>query len=98
MSIFQCEYCGCAENTALSLQGCKGSWVESTLDWTGMEDRRGKLLCSACAPAKNSDGTPSGLGEWHGQFDRQYLPLGQYRTGADGNLVKVGALPNIAVQ
>ena len=45
MSLFQCQHCGCRENTALAAQGCDG-YAESFFDWTGLEDRKGKKLCS----------------------------------------------------
>ena len=85
MSLFQCEHCGCRENTALAGHGCNG-YAESFYDWTGLEDRRGKKLCSACAPTKFSDGTPTRLGKWHGEFERVFLPMGAYRTDRFGNL------------
>lgn len=85
MSLFQCGVCGCCENTALSFQGCDGYSV-NFLDWTGFEDRKGKKLCSACAPTKYSDGKPNGLGKWHDKFKRQYLPMGMFKTAQNGNL------------
>lgn len=85
MSLFQCQVCGCKENTALSNQGCNGFTVD-WYDWTGFEDRKGKKLCSACGPTKYSDGMPTELGKWHGQFERVFLPLGKYRTDRRGNL------------
>ena len=86
MSLFQCGHCGCCENTALAAQGCNG-YAESFYDWTGFEDRKGKKLCSACAPTHyaNNEG-PNGLGKWHGLFPRVFLPLGKFRTARDGNL------------
>lgn len=87
MSLFQCQHCGCCENTALSLQGCQGSYPENALDWTGLEDRKGKKLCSACAPTKyRGDGSPTGLGKWHGLFERVFLPDGMFCTARNGNL------------
>lgn len=83
MSLFQCQVCGCCENTALSSQGC--AWPED-FDWTGIENRRGKKLCSACGPARFSDGTPTDLGKWHGEFPRRFLPMGMFRTAQNGNL------------
>lgn len=85
MSLFQCQHCGCCENTACACQGCKG-FAETFFDWTGFEDRKGKLLCSACAPTKHTDGTPSGMGQWHGEFPRTFLPMGMFKTNARGNL------------
>ena len=84
MSLFQCECCGCVENTALSLQGTKG--IADWFDWTGIEDRRGLLLCSACGPTKNDDGSPTKLGKWHCEFKRTFLPMSQFKTNREGNL------------
>ncbi len=88
MSLFQCEQCGCCENTALSGQGCAG-YAESFYDWTGFEDRKGKKLCSFCAPTHYSDGTRTDFGVWHGRFDRVFLPMGQFRTARNGNLERI---------
>ena len=87
MSLFQCQRCGCCENTALSCQGCNG-YAETFFDWTGIEDRKGLKLCSACAPtrfASESDGATK-FGKWHGEFDRVFLPLGKFKTNREGNL------------
>jgi hypothetical protein len=88
MSLYQCEQCGCVENTALACQGCNG-YAEQFFDWAGFEDRKGKLLCSACAPTRHSDGSPTEFGKWHGQFTRTYLPLGMFRTNREGSLAHV---------
>jgi hypothetical protein len=55
-------------------------------DWTGIESRKGKHLCSVCAPTKYSDGTPTEYGKWHGRFERVFLPKGEFRTNRQGNL------------
>ncbi|MDA8485113.1 hypothetical protein NNO07_18765 [Pseudomonas resinovorans] len=83
MSLFQCEVCGCCENTALSFQGC--SFVE-VYDWSYAPERQGKRLCSVCGPLKYRDGTSTGLGQWHGEFRRVFLPLGMFVTNQRGNL------------
>lgn len=88
MSLFQCEVCGCCENTALSSQGCVG-YMERLFDWTGIEDKRGKKLCSACAPTKFVDGTPTKYGKWHGRFERTFFPLSMFKTAKNGNLAHV---------
>jgi len=86
VSLFQCQHCGCCENTALAHQGCDG-WTADWYDWTGIEDRKGKKLCSACGPTKyREDGSDTELGTWHGRFDRVYLPMGMFRTARNGNL------------
>lgn len=87
MSLFQCEVCGCVENTAMAFQGIK--IMEDNFDFSGIEDRKGKLLCSACAPDKFDDGTSSGLGKWHNAFKRRFLPKGMFKTNKAGNLEHV---------
>ena len=85
MSLFQCGQCGVAENTALAGQGCDG-YAETFYDWTGIEDRKGKKLCSECAPTKYADGAPTKYGKWHGRFAKILLPMGQFVTNREGNL------------
>ncbi len=84
MSLFQCENCGVVENTALACQGFKdcADWF----NWDGIEDRRGKLLCSHCAPTIEANGRHSGYGKWHGMFKKVYLPKGMFKTASNGNL------------
>ncbi len=90
MSLFQCEVCGAIENTALASQGIGGhDFLIDLFDWTGIEERKGKLLCCVCAPTKYNDGTLTEFGEWHGRFKRTIEPLGKYRTGPDGNLEEI---------
>lgn len=69
MSLFQCEECGCCENTAL----CDYHWRKVK----GLP-----LLCSACDKASEI-GDP---GEWHGKFERVFLPKGMFVTNREGNL------------
>lgn len=85
MSLFQCEICGCIENTALSLQGV-GTVMSDSFDWTGVEERKGKMLCSEHIQKKFKDGNTSGFGVWHGQFEQRYLPLGKFVRSSDGSL------------
>jgi len=79
VGIYQCEKCGCAENTALG-------WYHYTKD-AGLEFED-KKLCSACGPSKFLDGSPTECGEWHGRFERRYFPLGSMETDKTGNLRK----------
>ena len=44
------------------------------------------LLCSACGPSTNSDGTDSEYGKWHNRFPRTFLPKGMFVTNRVGNL------------
>lgn len=55
-------------------------------DWRGIEDRNGKLLCSACGPTRYSDGATTRYGVWHNKFDRVFLPAGKFKTNQRGNL------------
>jgi hypothetical protein len=84
MSLFQCENCGCCENTALSYQGFKG--MHDLFDWSNAEHLNGKLLCSACGPSNFKSGAPTGYGQWHKKFDRVFLPMGEFKTNHVGNL------------
>lgn len=88
MSLFQCGNCGCCENTALSCQGCDG-YAVNFFDWSGFEDRKGKKLCSACAPTKYKNGELTEFGQWHDQFSRVFLPMGMFKTARNGNLEHV---------
>ncbi|MCK7258074.1 hypothetical protein L8O18_06285 [Enterobacter asburiae] len=85
MSLFQCENCGCVENTALSSQGFNG-FFEKLYDWSYAPERKGMRLCSACGPVKYSDGKDTEYGKWHRVFPRQYLPIGMFETNEVGNL------------
>lgn len=89
MSLYQCQHCGCCENTALGHYW--GADVRRTVnyDWTGMEDRKHKLLCSACGPLKYRSGQATGFGKWHDQFDRVFLPMGMFKTNERGNLAHI---------
>ena len=71
MSIFKCEKCGCAENTALGWYWAAKVCAEDA-DWSEVgEEYKGKHLCSECAPKYYKDGTPTGLGKWHGHFPKE---------------------------
>lgn len=85
MSLFQCEHCGCVENTALAAQGFKGI-MQDIFDWSYAPKREGLRLCSACGPTHYRDGKPTKFGKWHNEFVREYLPIGHYETCPAGNL------------
>ncbi|HDT4882990.1 TPA: hypothetical protein RKY22_005615 [Klebsiella michiganensis] len=89
MSLFQCENCGCCENTALSSQGFNG-FFERLYDWDYAPVRKGMKLCSACGPIKYSDGHPTEYGHWHCVFPRVFLPKGMFKTASNGNLEHIG--------
>lgn len=71
MSLFQCEDCGCVENTA-----CCDYW------WNKSEGL--PLVCSACS--KEPSDKYQERGRWHGRFPRTFLPLGMFQTARNGNL------------
>lgn len=85
MSLFQCENCGCCENTALSSQGFNG-FFEKLYDWSYSPERKGMRLCSACGPTNYRDGEQTEYGKWHKVFPRVFLPKGQFHTNRIGNL------------
>lgn len=89
MSLFQCENCGCVENTALASQGFKN--MNHLFDWSYAPELKGKLVCSACGPTKYASGAEikhryGKAGEWHNKFDRMFLPIGKFKTNGLGNL------------
>ncbi len=86
MSLFQCEECGCVENTALASQGFKSIVFIRCFSWKGIEYKKGKLLCSACGPTEYRNGKSTKYGEWHNRFDRTFLPKGEFKTNGQGNL------------
>ena len=85
MSLYQCEHCGCCENTALGHYWSARDYADD-YDWTGIEERKGLRLCSACAPSRYSRGGKTGGGTWHGKFARTFLPMGMFKTNRRGNL------------
>ena len=84
MSLFQCENCGCCENTALSAQGFAP--MAHLFDWSGAPELSGKLICSACGPTNYNDGSVTKYGKWHNAFSRTFLPKGMFITNRVGNL------------
>lgn len=80
MSLYQCQECGCIENTA-----CGWYWYTEHTD-PKFKDRK---LCSVCAPRHFSDGTETDHdGKWHGRFERRFFPLGTMETDDKGNIRK----------
>ena len=122
MSLFQCDKCGCLENTALTrCSHCsylmnrefeeedKNSntykALQSYREILGLKDgEEFGHYCSACCPVWfHKDGPDRGSygigpnpepkadkwdggGLWHGEFERIFLPKGQFFTNRDGNL------------
>ena len=85
MSLYQCDCCGCVENTNTGAQSIPEVF-QTYFDWTGIEDKRNMKLCSACGPTKYSDGKPTKYGVWHNIFKRTFLPKGMFKTARNGNL------------
>lgn len=85
MSNFQCENCGCVENSVNGNYHTR--FMPEMFDWTGKENLKGKLLCNVCTPNKWHDGKPNKYGVWHNRFRRRFLPKGEYVTNREGNLV-----------
>lgn len=81
MSLYQCEKCGCVENTALGHYHCRNAkemWADEYI---------GKSLCSECGPAEYKDGEKCrDLGKWHGRFEKIIYPLGSLYTDKEGNV------------
>lgn len=95
MSIFQCQRCGCAENTATG-------WFHSARKNEEWFDGYAKdeKVCSACAPTHYKDGRPLKKfpNGWHGYFKRTFLPHGMFFTNDSGMLehVETGLIGNAA--
>ncbi len=82
MSIFQCDECGCAENTATGWYHCRN------MERLTATDKLGLALCSVCAPLEFPSGEKiEGFnGQWHGHFKQTFLPHGEFFTNQVGNL------------
>jgi hypothetical protein len=93
MSMFQCGKCGCVENTACT-SFFDGEWT-SRFKVPEEDMQYNKLpLCCICAPEHFKSGEPTQhTGEWHNNFSRVFLPLGEYRTNREGNIenIKTGS-------
>lgn len=80
MSLYQCEKCGCMENTALG-----HFWSRNLIDWP--PEFKDKKLCSECGPPTfPKSEKPTGYGKWHGRFEKLLLPHGMFVANAEGNL------------
>ena len=80
MSLYQCEECGCVENTACG-------WYHYTKH--NDPKYKGRKLCSACSPTHFSDGSVNEHGgKWHGLFERKFYPKGTLETDEKGNIRK----------
>jgi len=82
MSIYQCENCGCVENTALGHYHCRN--MKNM--FLNEEKYLNKKLCSSCGPKFYKDGKPTEYGKWHNRFDRHFYPKGKLYTDHNGNV------------
>lgn len=83
MSLYQCEDCGCVENTALGWYHCRN---DASLT---VPDKLGKALCSVCGPTHFPNGDPiEKMGKRHGRFERTFYPKHSLYTDKQGNLRK----------
>lgn len=81
MGLYQCDKCGCIENTALGFfhtRSITNLWPEEFIN---------KQLCSACGPRQFKNGEPTDYGEWHGKFQQTFYPVGSLKTNGQGNVV-----------
>ena len=72
MPIYQCEECGCVDNTART-----NYWVRNRKHLISGE-YLGRALCSACGPNLYLSGEKTPWGQWHNAFKRQYLPFNEW--------------------
>lgn len=82
MSSYQCEQCGCLENTAY------GNYHIRNDEKRCPESDLNRALCTACMSPTYRDGTPNPRGgKWHNRFARIYLPKGMFRAHFSGKLL-----------
>lgn len=106
MSLFQCGKCGCVDNTATSNFGARWKWTnkDETGDmlakvagYNSFEEAPDELCC-VCSPIYfNEKGgyefNPLERYKWHGQFERQFWPVGTLKTNHEGNISRVDGKP-----
>lgn len=83
MSLYQCQRCGCIENTACGHYHCRTTDLFTDF-LPGTE--KGMKLCSECGPRKYASGKPTEYGKWHNHFEKAYYPLGSLVTDNNGNI------------
>ena len=85
MSLYQCEKCGCVENTSTGFYHCRDTdWYKEYQENT----RPGMKLCSVCGPLKYDDNKDTRYGKWHGRFTRKFYKLDSLYTDKHGNVRK----------
>jgi len=95
MSLFQCDKCGCVENTSCTDGYWWMSYLNISKDQKNIEAaKRAKEelglsddeplghYCSVCSPISFNGLIHS----WHNRFPREYLPKGEWQTDNEGNL------------
>jgi hypothetical protein len=60
--------------------------MKHLFDWRYAPELKGKMICSDCGPRHYRDGKPTNFGQWHGEFKKVYLPMGEFITNSAGNL------------
>jgi predicted nucleic-acid-binding Zn-ribbon protein len=81
MSLYQCDKCGCVENTSLGFFHCRN------MDDLYPEEVIGKKLCSECGPTHYKSGQiEADYGKWHGKFPKRIFPLNSLYTDKEGNI------------
>lgn len=86
MSLFQCDKCGCIDNTALSAGYRIRLWARDdkatefkNLLGLSQDQPLGKYCC-VCSPFNPR--------EWHNKFERKFYPIGTMETDEQGNIRK----------
>lgn len=82
MSLFQCEECGCVDNSATSMFNVRNNKRLTPEEFLGRE------LCCVCGPQTFASGEPISKinGEWHNLFERTFLPKGEWVEDGTGDL------------
>jgi len=85
MSIFQCDQCGCLENSALS-----GTYHIRNAKDLMPKELLGKKLCCVCGPEYYPGGTKNPkTGKWHERFKRLFFPKNTLYTDGQGNVREI---------
>ena len=66
MGLYVCENCKCVENTSKGQYWSKDSGIYP-------KEFEGKALCSECGSPTFKDGGKTGLGKWHGYWEKKHI-------------------------
>jgi len=81
MSLYQCDKCGCVENSAL------GHYHSVNVRDLWPDEYVGKKLCSECGPPTYRSGEVcKKFGKWHDAFEKKIYPLNSLYTDDQGNI------------